>query len=835
MNFLRLSFRMLRRDWRAGELNVLVFALIIAVSGMTTVSFFSDRVQLALSQKSNQLLGADLLVISDYPLSDHYADKATQLGLSISTVTKFHSMISNGDDNQLSDIKVVTDGYPLRGKLHLAANMKQQHPLIETRVTDLIPVPGTAWIDEKLMVQLALKQGDIIDVGAIQLTVTELVMREPDSSVGFMAMHPRVLINEADLPSTGLVQQGSRIKYHLMLAGEVGTVEAFRKWAEPQLEHGQQIEGIRDARPEIKSALERAEKFLSLAALASVVLAAAAIALAVRRFIQRHLDSCAVMRSMGASQSDLLSLYLYYFIVLGLAASALGCLFGFFAQEFLAYWLSGLVEAALPWPSWMPAIHGLLIGMVLLLGFALPPLLNLRSVPALRVLRRDMGAPNAHSLSAYVLGTFVLSLLFLWKANDLRLGLYIIAGFIAAIVVFGLIGFLLVKLLSGMRHQTGNAWRYGLASIKRRSISSLVQTIALGLGIMALLVLSVIRDDLIQEWKASLPADAPNQFIINIQTDQLQPLEDFFNGYNLGQPALFPMVRGRLTQINNETISAEAYSNPRAERLVRREFNISWIDELPHDNQIVEGDWWKEGDTNRAVISIEEGIAETLGIQLGDELTYEVAGSSFTAAVTSLRKVDWETFQVNFFVVMPPGFLENFPASYVTSFYIPPSQNHVMHELVRTFPNVLVVDVAVVVEQVQTMISQVSRAIEFVFLFTLLAGFAVLYAAIASTQHERIYEAAIFRSLGAKRKQLIRTWAAEFVILGGLAGIFAAAGASVLSFVIGHHVLHLDYIFNPWIWVSGLLTGVIGVTVVGLIGTRSTLSTPPLLTLRKAG
>lgn len=835
MNFLRLSFRMLRRDWSAGELNVLVFALIIAVSGMTTVSFFSDRVQIALSQKSNQLLGADLLIISDHPILESFQDEAIQRSLSTASVTKFHSMISNGDDNLLVDIKVVTEGYPLRGKLHLATDMNQLYSALETRITDSIPVPGTAWIDEKLMVRLALNKGDIIDVGAIQLIVAELVMREPDSSVGFLAMHPRVHINEMDLPATELVQEGSRIKYHLMLAGEHGAVESYREWVEPQLEQGQKIEGIRDARPEIKSALERAEKFLSLAALASVVLAAAAIALAVRRFISRHLDGCAVMRSMGASQSNLLNLYLYYFIALGFIASIAGCLLGLVAQEFLAYWLSGLVETALPWPSWLPAIHGMLIGMVLLLGFALPPLLNLRSVPALRVLRRDMGAPNAQSLSAYVLGIVVLSLLFLWKANDLRLGLYVIGGFTAAIAVFGLLGYLLVKILSGMRHKTGSSWRYGLASIKRRSISSLVQTIALGIGIMALLVLSVIQDDLIQEWKASLPADAPNQFIINIQTDQLQPLEDFFNEHEVKQPALFPMVRGRLTQINDDVISAETFSNPRAERLARREFNMSWADELPRDNQIVAGNWWGENDADKAVISLEEGIAKTLGIELGDELTYEVAGSHFTATVTSLRNVDWETFQVNFFVVTPPGLIEHFPASYITSFHMPPAKNHVMHELVRTFPNFLVIDVAVVVEQVQTMISQVSKAIEFVFLFTLLAGFAVLYAAIASTQDERIYEAAIFRSLGANRKQLTRTWAAEFVILGGLAGIFAAAGASVLSFVIGHYALHLDYLFNPWIWLAGFLTGAIGVTVVGLIGTRSTLSTPPLLTLRKAG
>lgn len=826
---------MLSRDWRAGELQVLTFALVIAVSSMTAVGFFSDRVQLALAQESNQLLGADLLIISDKPLPQQYVDEAVRIGLKISSVTKFHSMISNGDDNMLVDIKAVTEGYPLRGKLHLATNMDQILSPEETRIADSIPKQGKVWIDEKLMVRLGLKQDDIVDIGATQLMVTALIMREPDYSVGFMAVHPRVLINAIDLPATGLVQQGSRIKYHLMLAGEVGAVESFREWAQPQLLHGQQIEGIRDARPEIKSALERAEKFLSLAALASVVLAAAAIALAVRRFTQRHLDGCAVMRSIGARQSTLLSLYLYYFIALGIMASTLGCFFGFAAQEFLTYWLSGLVETGLPWPSWLPAIQGMLVGMVLLLGFALPPLLNLRSVPALRVLRRDIGAPNAQSLSAYALGIVVLSLLFLWKANDLRLGFYIISGFIAAVIIFGLFGFFLVKLLSGMRHQTGGAWRYGLASIQRRSISSLVQTIALGLGLMSLLVLSLIRDDLVHEWQASLPPDAPNQFLINIQSDQLLPLEEFFNQHNIEQPPIFPMVRGRLIQINDEEISTETFANPHAERLVRREFNMSWTNHLPRDNNIVAGEWWEDEHLDNAVISIEEGVAKTLGIRLGDQLTYDVAGSTFTATVTSLRKVDWDTFQVNFFVVTPPGLLENYPASYITSFHMQPSQNFIMHELVRTFPNFLVIDVAIVINQVQTMIAQVSKAIEFVFLFTLLAGFAVLYAAIISTQDERIYEAAIFRTLGARKKQLTRTWAAEFAILGGLSGIFAAAGASALGFVVGHYALHLDYTFNPWIWLTGFFTGVIGVTIAGLIGTRTTLSTPPLLVLRKVG
>lgn len=832
MNHFKLSFRMLYRDWRAGELNVLVLALVIAVSGMATVGFFADRVELALSRESNQLLGADLLVISSKPLPNHYADEASRLGLSVSSVTKFPSMISNGENNLLTELKAVTEGYPLRGRVHLASRLLETP---EIQVAAGIPHPGTVWVDEKVMTQLDLKGGDVVDVGDIQLTVTELVVREPDHSVGFINMGARAMINATDLPDTGLIQEGSRVSYQLLVAGEIKAVQQFRDWAKTQLTKAQRIEGIRDARPEIKAALERSEKFLSLAALASVVLAAAAIALAVRRFTQRHLDGCAVMRSLGASQKQLFYLYLYYFIALGVIASSIGCLIGFAAQEILTHWLAGIVQTELPWPNWLPALQGLLVGLVLLLGFALPPVLNLRSVPALRVLRRDIGLSNAHSVAGYFLGLVALSLLFIWKAQDLKLGLYIVTGFVSAIAIFGCLGWLLIRVLSSLRHQAGGAWRYGLASIRRRAVSSVLQAVALGLGLMALLVLTLIQDDLIDDWHTSLPPNAPNHFLVNIQADQLQPLEEFFQQYGIENPPVFPMIRGRLIKINGKDVSPEDYADdPHAERHIRREFNLSWASQQALDNQVVQGKWWN-ADTGEAVMSVEEGIAKTIGVKLGDELTYDIAGSPFSAKITSLRKVDWDSFRVNFFVVVPPGLLDNYPASYITSFYVPPAEIAMIHELVRTFPNILVVDVAIVINQVQQMIQQVSQAIEFVFLFTVLAGFAVLYAAIAATQDERIYEAAIFRALGAKREQLSRAWAAEFAILGGLAGLFASAGASVLGYVIGKHVLHLDYTFNPWIWLVGTSIGVIGVLVAGLLGTRSALSSPPLLTLRKIG
>lgn len=829
---------MLRRDWRAGELNVLIVALMIAITGMTTVEFFIDRVKTALVRESNQLLGADLLVISSEPIADTFQREAENLGLKTAEIVKFPSMISNGERSLLTEIRAVTGGYPLRGSVQLHPDTPIGLSSIAARsmwqTASGIPQPGTIWVDEKVLHQLMLKKSDSVDVGAIQLQVSEFIAREPDHSVGFISMGSRILMNMADLEKTELIQLGSRVSYNLQVAGDEETVQRFRHWAQVRLSKAQRIEGIRDARPEIKAALERSEKFLNLAALAGVVMAAAAIALAVRQFTQRHLDGCAIMRSLGASQNQLLILYVLYFLSLGLIVSGIGCLIGFVTQEILSTWLTGLTETILPMPSFWPVIYGFSVGLVLLLGFALPPVLNLRSVSTMRVLRRDIGLSNKHGLIGYVFGLSVLAALFIWKAQNLSMGLYIVMGFILAILLFGSFGWLLIKMLASFRQHTNNTWRYGLASIHRRSMSSILQIVALGLGLMALLMMTLIQDDLIEDWHTSLPPDAPNYFLVNIQADQLDSLKDFFQQQGTESPEVFPMVRGRLIKINGKVITPEDFAHDlHAERHIRREFNLSWASKLNPDNQVIQGIWWEEVAQPKPELSIEQGIAKIIGIKLGDELTYDIAGSHFSAPVTSIRKVNWDSFRVNFFVVTPPGLLEQYPLSYITSFYVPDAKSNRMHELVRAFPNILVVDMATVINQVQGMIEKVSQAVRFVFIFTVLAGFSVLYAAITATQDERIYEAAIFRTLGAHRRQLQRAWAVEFALLGGLAGLLAAVGASILGYVIAEHILHFEYRFNPWIGLIATSLGAFIVLVAGLLGTRAALSTPPISTLRK--
>lgn len=836
MNKFKLSLRLLLRDWRAGELHILTLALVIAVSSVATVSFFSDRMQKALVQESSQLLGGDLLVSSDHPLPPEYTEHARQLNLKTSQLVRFPSMISFGDNSILTSVKAVTSGYPLRGQLELADAPATSSPPPVIRVAQDIPAPGTVWIDEKIVAALKVLPGEIIEVGAIEMTVAALIESEPDHSVGFVSMNPRLIMNEKDLAATQLIQPGSRVSYQLLAAGDTSEVARFRNWLEASISPGQRVEGIQDARPEIRAALDRSGKFLNLAALASVVVAAAAVALATRRFIQRHLDGCAVMRCLGATGSDLLRLYLYYFIVLGAVASLVGCILAVVAQEFLSHWLAAMIEIALPPAGVLPAVQGVLTGMVLLLGFALPPLLKLRQVSAMRVIRRDLELANVHSLAGYGFGVAVLAILFVWKAGSFQLGMLIMLGFLAAVLLFGLFGLLLIRLFLLTRLQGLSAWSYGLANIQRRIIPSLIQATALGLGLMALLTLTLTRNDLLQDWQNRLPEDAPNHFLVNVYPDQQDALMTFFDAHEILRPPVYPMVRARLIEINGKKIDPDAYSDPHAQQLLNRQFNLSWTDVLQPDNEIVAGDWWQaEPDPVLHEMSLEEGFAETLGLKLGDQLSFYMGDREFSATVTNLRKVDWDTFQVNFFAVVRPGLLDDYPASYITSFYLPAEKASLMQELVKQFPNFLVIDVASVIERVQNMVNQVSQAIEFVFLFTLLAGLVVMYAAIASTQDERIHEAAVFRTLGARKQQLIRAWAVEFAVLGTLAGLFATTGAGVLGYLIGKHALHINYAPSFGVMVMGVLISITGITIAGLIGTRGTLSQPPLPVLRKAG
>lgn len=827
---LGLSLRMLARDWRAGELRVLLVALLIAVASVTTVGFFGDRVRQLLLAQANQLMGADLVVTADRPLPDQFQREARRLGLTTVLVHRFPSMALAGERNLLVDVRAVDEGYPLKGELAIADQPRQQGRPVRSA-----PPPGTAWVDEPLLARLELAVGDPVALGKTSFRIAGVIVREPESAVGFINLGPRLIFNGADLPATQLIQPGSRINYRLMAAGPAAQVEAFRQFAAANLGPGQRVEGVRDARPEIRSALERAEKFLALSALASVVLAAVAVALAARRYLQRHFDSCAMMRCLGASQGLIMRLHGELFLALGVVASALGCLLGLAAQAGVALVLQPLVGTTLPTPGIGAALQGFATGFALLLGFAMPPLAALGRVPTLRVLRRDLGAPGGAGAAGYALGAATVGGLIFWAAGEPQLGTIVLAGAAGALALSGLLSWLMVRGLARLTTGVGGAWRIGLSNLRRRSLGTAVQVAALALGIMAMLLLTLVRSDLLYSWRASLPPDTPNRFLVNVQPDQTDALAQFFREQKMDVPPVFPMVRGRLVAINGKPISSADYADERAKRLIDREFNLSWGERMQPDNRIVAGTWWRESDRGKPLFSVEEGISQTLGIRMNDTLTYDVAGVKLDGRVASLRKVDWDSFRVNFFVIAPPGVLNDYPASYVTSFYLPQERAEVMNRLIQRFPNFLVIDVAAVLAQVQAIIDQVVKAVEFVFLFTLVAGLLVLYAAISATRGERLMDAAIMRTLGAARKQLRAAQLAEFAAIGALAGVVAALGASAVSYAVATRVLNVPFHWNPWVWGAGIVFGALGVAIAGWLGTRALVDKPPLRILNAAG
>jgi putative ABC transport system permease protein len=827
MKALYFSWRALRRNWRAGELKVLAGALVIAVASITSVGFFTDRVRLAMSHQAAELLAADLVVSASHPPLAEWQQHAQQLQLRTARTTSFPSVVLSGDNTQLVDVKAVSVGYPLRGALRVA-----ETPFGAERVAPGIPAPGTIWADARLMDALGLKVGATLDLGALHFKIADVLAYEPDRGGNMFSFAPRVLMNDADLAATRLLGPGSRASYQLLLAGKPEVLGAMRAWIEPRLHEGERVLDVRDARPELKTALERAEKFLGLAALVSVLLAGVAVATAARRYSARHLDGAAVMRCLGATQGFVTRLHLLEMLWLGLAASLIGCVIGYAAQEVLAQLQAGFFARQLPAPSLQPVLVGVSTGMILLLGFALPAILRLKSVPPARVLRRDLGPLPAGALSVYGAALAAVTALLLWQAADVQLTLYVLAGAAGTLLGLALVAYALVRALNLLRGQVGVAWRYGFANIARRAQGSVAQILAFGLGIMVLLLLSLVRSDLLAAWQAKLPPDAPNQFVINVQPAQVQPMEAFFAAHGLKEAQLYPMVRGRLTAVNGRPVSPDDYPDDRARRLVEREFNLSWAAKPQNDNRIVAGRWWNAGERGAHEVSVEQGLAETLGLKLGDELTYQIADRSVSVKITSLRKVEWDSFRANFFVVAPPGLLDGYPATWITSFHLESANRDLLATLVRSFPNITLIDVDALMTKVRDIMDRVNLSVQYVFLFTLLAGLTVLYSAIQSTQDERLYESALLRTLGASRAHVLKGLAAEFVMLGLLAGVLAAFAASLAGFILARQVFHLAYTFNPWLWLVGLAGGALGVGLFGILGARFVLNRPPLQSLR---
>ena len=825
---LRLALLALLRDGKSGELRVLMLALLVAVSALTAVGFFTSRVSLAVDQQAGEVLAADLRLQSRAPIQREYFALAEKDGLTTAEVSTFPSVVLKGEDSALTAIRAVSQRYPLRGRLKVA-----EAPFGPAHEVTTLPGPGEAWLEPRLFGQLNARVGDRIRVGQTELKIAKVLDYRPDQGSQFVDLAPTLLMRQEDVPATKLTTEGSRINYAALFAGTTQQVAQFKEELTARKKPGQRIVDVEEASPQIRSAVDRASRFLNLAALVTILLAAIAVAITARRYVARHLDTVALMKSMGAAQRLVLAISVLELLAIAIIAGVLGAVIGYAAQEGIAFLLRDLVRGELPRPGLSPGWLGIMTSILILIGFALPPLLQLRKVPPARVLRRNLEPPPLRY--AFVYGTALAALLALlyWLVRDTKLLVYVAAATFGTFVVLIAAGWVLVRSLSALRGSVGVSWRYGMANIARRGRDSVIQIVAFGLGLMVLLLLAVVRNDLMHQWRASLPENAPNYFMINIRPDQTAGIREFFQQQtNVSPPELVPMIRARLTQINGTPVADLHLQSERGRDFLEREANLTWAQSMQKDNKLVAGEWWRPDDGGGPRVSVEIELAHALGLKIGDKLTYDIAGELVDAKVTSFREVQWDSFRPNFFMVFSPGTLDDTTGTYITSVHIAREQRGMLLQFTRQFPEVTAIDLDAILMQVRGVMDKASLAVQYVFAFTLLAGVTVLLAAIQATRDERRYESAMLRTLGASRRVVLQGVAAEFTTLGILSGTLAAIGATAAGYFLATRLFNLEYTFSFMVWIVGLVTGALLVGISGTLATRSVVNHPPIATLR---
>ncbi len=823
---LRLALKQLWREWVSGELRLLLIALVVAVTATCAVGFFTDRVERALVRQSSEFLAADLVMRSARPAQDDLRAQATSRGLAYSEQLIFPSMLAAGDAMLLASIKVVDAAYPLRGLLHIA-----DQPGAPTRTVHSGPVAGEAWLEPRLLDSLQLAIGDEVELGRTRLRVSAVLMQEPDRSGGLFSLQPRALINRADLDASGVIQPGSRVSYRYLFSGPESEIPNLQRWLTPRLKPGQRVISVDEDNPTLGKTLSRARSYLNLSGMLAVVMAGAAIAMSARRYSTRHLDGAALLRCFGLSQRQILQLHACQLLIAGTAACVLGVLLGWLAQFGLLALLSNLLPQALPAAGITPALVGFLTGILVLIGFALPPLLSLARVPPLRVLRRELlPLPAAAWLVYGLAATLILGLMW-YYSNSLNLTLVVAAGGGLVSLVLAITGWGLLALIR--RIPGPLTWRLAHRNLQRHRHATLSQLLAFGITLGAMALILLVRSDLLDTWQSQLPAEAPNHFLINIQPHEQQPLADYLQQQAIGHSGIYPMVRGRLEAINGAAATKRLPPDSPGRRALTRELNLTWASELAADNRIESGRWWHASDAGKPLISLEQSLARDLNVGLGDRLRFSFGTATLEAEVISLRSLDWGSLRPNFYVIFPPGGLEGLPASFITSFYLPQERQQQLTGLMQQFPTLTLLEVERLLGNIRLIVAQVSLAVEYVLLFVLAAGLTLLGTALASSLDQRLQEGALLRTLGANSATLRSLLVQEYLLLGAIAGLLAALLDEAVLFGLYRIVLDLPYRPNPILWLATITTGAGLVGLSGYIATRRVLAQSPLRVLRE--
>ncbi|ROM93423.1 ABC transporter permease [Pseudomonas brassicacearum] len=822
-----LAIRQLLRDARAGELRVLFFALLVAVAASTAIGYFGARLNGAMLLRATEFLGADMLLEGSSPARPEQIQSGKELGLQHAQVVEFSSVIATDNGIQLSSIKAVDGVYPLRGQL------KSAPAPFAPEEAGGSPKPGEAWAEARLLTALNLKVGDTIDVGMKTLHLTRVLTYEPDRAGNFYSLTPRVMINLADLTATGVVQPGSRVSYHDLWRGTAPALETYRQLIKPGLAANQRLQDARDGNRQIGGALGKAERYLNMASLVAVLLSGVAVALSATRFAIRRFDASALLRCLGLSRRETLLLFSVQLTVLGLLASLSGALLGWLAQLGLFALLGELLPSDVPPGGLLPAIAGIGTGLVALAGFALPPLAALGRVPPLRVLRRDILPIPSSTWMVY--GTALAALgLIMWRLSlDLLLTFALLGGGVIAALVLGGLLLLLLNSLRRLLARASLPWRLGLGQLLRHPLAAAGQSLAFGLILLSMALIALLRGELLDTWQNQLPKNAPNYFALNILPADKQAFTDRLIELSAQSAPLYPVVPGRLISINGEPVQGIVSKDTEGDRAIQRDLSLTWASDLPAGNSITAGSWWSAQPTGDVPgVSVEGKVAESLKLKLGDHLVFTIGGVNREVQVTSLRKINWDNFQPNFFMIFQPGTLKDLPATYLTSFYLAAGHDQQIIDLARAFPAVTILQVEALLAQLRSILEQVTLAVEYVLLFVLAAGMAVLFSGLQATLDERIRQGALLRALGAERQLLVKARRIEFGLLGAVSGLLAALGSELVSLVLYRYAFDLVWHPHPWLlWLP--VIGALLIGGAGVFGTRRALNASPLTVLRE--
>jgi len=821
-----LAMKLLRRDFASGELRILAVALTLAVTLVTSVALFVDRLHGGIVNESGRFLAADRVLQSPAPIDPQWLDKATSLSLQQAQTLSFQTMVMVGDNMQLASVKAVNAGYPLKGELSIGK------AAFESAVSVTHGPPrGTVWVDARLLPLLGVDVGDTVQIGDATLRIDAVLVNEPDRGANLFSFGPRVLMHLDDVASTAVIQPGSRVEYKYLFAGEPPALKEFATWLQPLLSDSQRLVDLAENQPTIAQSLERAQRFLLLGGALGVALAGVAVALSAQRYAERHWDYVALFKSFGATSAMINALYLQQMLLLAVATTIAGCIIGIVIQAAFMQLLGTIISITPPPMTWQPLLLAAVTDVVCLLAFAYPSIHALKRITPMRVLRRDLDGSASRVLGALVGALAMFGLMWIYS-RSLLLTLAVAAGVGCAVVLLGVTAFALLRLLRNVPLRAGTAWQLALATLWRHARSNSGQILVFSLCILLLLTMTTVRTALLQDWRQQLPAGTPNYFLINVAPGEVAPISQVLKKEGIEPQGLYPMVRGRLTHINGELVREKVSKDIRERAGVERELNLTWTDELPSDNRIVAGSWWSQGES-RPMVSIESKLAQRLDIHMDDMLRFSIGGIDIDAKVTSIRDLDWDRMRPNFYMIFPPQMLRDYPATYMTSFYLPAEKKTLLTQFVRRFPTVTLLELESIITQIRAIVDQVSLAVEVVLGLILVAGLLVLFASVQATVDDRKREAALLRALGARTRLLAGSLLIEFVLLGAIAGTLAAAGCELAVFILQTQFFGMHAQWHGELWLIGPLAGGFIVAAAGWISTRRVLNTPPIEVLRE--